>query len=441
MNSANEIWMSITPVLQEKFTEIAFKTWFGQVEDLDFKMDQLTLSCPSDFKAKMIRDRFLSDIEQILHDLFAADIKAVILGPEETAAYRSESLEQPASNQNILMGSEEYTFDRFIVGSSNRFAYNAAQAVAKDPGKGYNPLFLYGESGLGKTHLLYSIYHTIRQNHPDYQIIYIKGDEFTNELFEAIRLRSTDTFRQKYRDKDLLLVDDIQFIAGKEQTQEEFFNTFNNLYEAKKQIVLTSDRPPSDMLRLEDRLRTRFEWGLMADIQPPDYETRCAIIKNKSILLGLNLPSDIIEYIAQNITANVRQLEGTIKRLMAYRDLMGSEINDENASRAIRELIRKKDEFVPSPEVIVEETAKFYDLDPKTIMGESRKANIVLARQVSMYIIRSITNQSLPEVGKFFGQHHTTVMHSVEKIEKMLSNDRELKEVIRDIKANVNDRF
>lgn len=195
------------------------------------------------------------------------------------------------------------------------------------------------------------------------------------------------------------------------------------------------------MLRLEDRLRTRFEWGLMADIQPPDYETRCAIIKNKSILLGLNLPSDIIEYIAQNITANVRQLEGTIKRLMAYRDLMDSEINDENASRAIRELIRNKDEFVPSPEVIVEETAKFYDLDPKTIMGESRKANIVLARQVSMYIIRSITNQSLPEVGKFFGQHHTTVMHSVEKIEKMLSTDRELKEVIRDIKANVNDRF
>ena len=339
------------------------------------------------------------------------------------------------------MGSEEYTFDRFIVGSSNRFAYNAALAVAEDPGKSYNPLFLYGESGLGKTHLLYSIYHTIKEHHPDYQIIYIKGDEFTNELSEAIRLRKTDAFRQKYRDKDLLLVDDIHFIAGKEQTQEEFFNTFNNLYEAGRQIVLTSDRPPSDMLRLEDRLRTRFEWGLMADIQPPDYETRCAIIKNKSILLGLNLPLDIIEYIAQNITANVRQLEGTIKKLMAYRDLMGNEINDENASRAIRELIRTKDEFVPSPDVIVEETAKFYDLDPKTIMGQSRKADIVLARQVSMYIIRSITNLSLPEVGKFFGQHHTTVMHSVEKIEKTLGSNGELKEVIRDIKANVNDRF
>lgn len=441
MNSANEIWLSITPVLQENFTDIAFKTWFGEVEPLDFQMDKLVLSCPSDFKAKMINERFRSNIMDILKDLFSAEIEVEVLGPEEAKAYRSAGEKEPAANQNILMGSEEYTFDRFIVGSSNRFAYNAAVAVAEDPGKSYNPLFLYGESGLGKTHLLYSIYHTIQKKHPEYQIIYIKGDEFTNELSEAIRLRNTDAFRQKYRDKDLLLVDDIHFIAGKEQTQEEFFNTFNNLYEAGKQIVLTSDRPPSDMLRLEDRLRTRFEWGLMADIQPPDYETRCAIIKNKSILLGLNLPSDIIEYIAQNITANVRQLEGTIKKLMAYRDLMGNEINDENASRAIRELIRNKDEFVPSPDVIVEETAKFYDLDPKTIMGQSRKADIVLARQVSMYIIRSITNLSLPEVGKFFGQHHTTVMHSVEKIEKTLSTNGELKEVIRDIKANVNDRF
>ena len=441
MNSANEIWLSITPVLQEKFTDIAFKTWFGELEPLDFQLDKLVLSGPSDFKAKMINERFRPDIMQILKDLFAADIDVTVLGPEEAGAYRSAPGTEPAANQNILMGSEEYTFDRFIVGSSNRFAYNAALAVAEDPGKSYNPLFLYGESGLGKTHLLYSIYHTIKEHHPDYQIIYIKGDEFTNELSEAIRLRKTDAFRQKYRDKDLLLVDDIQFIAGKEQTQEEFFNTFNNLYEAGRQIVLTSDRPPSDMLRLEDRLRTRFEWGLMADIQPPDYETRCAIIKNKSILLGLNLPLDIIEYIAQNITANVRQLEGTIKKLMAYRDLMGNEINDENASRAIRELIRTKDEFVPSPDVIVEETAKFYDLDPKTIMGQSRKADIVLARQVSMYIIRSITNLSLPEVGKFFGQHHTTVMHSVEKIEKTLGSNGELKEVIRDIKANVNDRF
>ena len=442
MNSANEIWQSILPTLQESFTDIAYKTWFDGLTPLDFQSDRLVLSCPSGFKADMINERFLPNIRSILKDLFNTEIDVQVLGPEEAEHYGARSgTGDSAGNRNVLMGSEDYTFDRFVVGQSNRLAYNASLAVAEDPGKSYNPLFLYGESGLGKTHLLYSIYHTIRQNHPEFQIIYIKGDEFTNELSEAIRLRSTDTFRQKYRDKDLLLVDDIHFIAGKEQTQEEFFNTFNNLYEAGRQIVLTSDRPPSDMLRLEDRLRTRFEQGLMADIQPPDYETRCAIIKNKSILLGLNLPPDIIEFIASNITANVRQLEGTINRLLAYRNLLGNDINDENVSRAIRELIRNKDEFTPSPDIILEETAKFYDLEPATIMGQSRKADIVLARQVSMYIIRSLTNLSLPEVGKIFGQHHTTVMHSVDKIEKSLRSNTELKEVIRDIKANVNDRF
>ena len=281
---------------------------------------------------------------------------------------------------------------------------------------------------------------TIHQNHPEYNIIFIKGDEFTNELQEAIRTKSTDAFRAKYRDKDLLLVDDIQFIAGKESTQEEFFNTFNNLYEANHQIVLTSDRPPSDMSKLENRLRTRFEWGLLADIQPPDYETRCAIIKNKAILLGLELPNDLVEYIAQNITANVRQLEGTIKRLLAYRDLMGQNVNDENTSRAIQALIRARDEYVPSPEVIIEETAKYYSIDPKAILGSSRTKDIVLARQVSIYLIRSITNLSLPEIGKVFNQHHTTVMHSLDKVEKMMKDNRELSEIVRDIKSNINSR-
>jgi chromosomal replication initiator protein len=338
------------------------------------------------------------------------------------------------------MGSEEYTFDRFVVGSSNRFAYNASRAVSDKPGQSYNPLFLYGESGLGKTHLLYAIYHAIRHNHPEYEIIYVKGDEFTNELNEAIRLNSTDAFRQKYRDKDLLLVDDIQFIAGKDATQEEFFNTFNNLHEAGRQIVLTSDRPPSEMNRLEDRLRTRFEWGLMVDIQPPDYETRCAIIKDKALLLGLNMPPDIIEYLAHNITSNVRQLEGSLKKLMAYRHLLGSNVDDVTAGRAIRELIRAADDLAPSADVIVEETAKFYDLDPMLLLGSSRKASIVLARQVSMYIVRSMTNMSLPEMGKFYGMHHTTVMHSVEKIETSLKTDKAMADLIKDIKANINSR-
>ncbi len=436
MNSAADIWPSVITLLEKELTPTAVSTWFYDAEAVELLEDRLVLCVPSDFKKNIILSRYLPQLKKVLYDLFAAEMDVVIFTKEEAERYQARG----TRNENVLIGNEEFTFEHFIVGSSNQFAYNAALNVADNPGRSYNPLFIYGESGLGKTHLLYAIYHTIRRNHPDYNIIFIKGDEFTNELQEAIRLKTTDAFRQKYRDKDLLLVDDIQFIAGKESTQEEFFNTFNNLYESGHQIVLTSDRPPSDMARLENRLRTRFEWGLLADIQPPDYETRCAIIKNKAILLGLELPNDVLEYIAQNITANVRQLEGTIKRLLAYRDLMGQKVNDENASRAIQALIRARDEYIPSPEVIVEETAKYYARDPKEVLGSSRMKEVVLARQVSIYLIRSITNLSLPEIGKVFGQHHTTVMHSLDKVEKMMRDDRHLAEIVRDIKSNINSR-
>ena len=436
MNSAAEIWSSVIALLEKELTPTAVSTWFYDAEAIDLQEDRLVICTPSDFKKNILVQRYLPILKKVLYDLFAAEIDVLVLTKEEASKYNTAG----KRNENVLIGNEEFTFDHFVVGSSNQFAYNAALHVADNPGQRYNPLFIYGESGLGKTHLLYAIYHTIHQNHPEYNIIFIKGDEFTNELQEAIRTKTTDAFRAKYRDKDLLLVDDIQFIAGKESTQEEFFNTFNNLYEANHQIVLTSDRPPSDMSKLENRLRTRFEWGLLADIQPPDYETRCAIIKNKAILLGLELPNDLVEYIAQNITANVRQLEGTIKRLLAYRDLMGQNVNDENTSRAIQALIRARDEYVPSPEVIIEETAKYYSIDPKAILGSSRTKDIVLARQVSIYLIRSITNLSLPEIGKVFNQHHTTVMHSLDKVEKMMKENRELSEIVRDIKSNINSR-
>lgn len=437
MNSAADIWAGVISVLEKTMPQTAVSTWFYDTEALELNGSQLIIAPPTEFKANIISTRYMKTLKSALFELFGSDIDVLVLSPADAEKFRSRSQTQ---NQNVLMGSEEYTFDRFVVGNSNKFAYNASMAVANNPGQTYNPLFLYGESGLGKTHLLYAIYHAIQQRHPEYQIIYVKGDEFTNELTRSIQKGATDAFRQKYRDKDLLLVDDIQFIAGKEATQEEFFNTFNNLYEAGKQIVMTSDRPPSDMVRLENRLRTRFEWGLMADIQPPDYETRCAIIREKAIMLGLNLPADIIEYIASNLTDNVRQLESGLKKLMAYRDLMDNEVDDISASRALRELIRSKDELAPSPEVIVEETSKYYGIEKKAIMSTSRKADIVTARQVSMYIVRSLTNLSLPEMGKFYGMHHTTVMHSIDKIEKALKSDKALGEVIRDIKANINSR-
>ena len=277
---------------------------------------------------------------------------------------------------------------------------------------------------------------------PDYRsgIVLVTGEQFTNEVTEAIRHKTTDQLRDKYRDKDMLLVDDIQFIAGKEATQIEFFNTFNNLHEAGHQIVLTSDRPPSDMVRLEERLRSRFEWGLMADIQPPDYETRAAIVREKALQMGLDLPKPVLEYIAENITSNVRQIEGTVKKLLAYQELDNASMDPDTVIRAVRDLIRNSDSFMPSPEIIIEETGKCYGIDVSDIMGSSRTKEVTIARQVSMYIIRNLTKLSLPEIGRVFGRDHSTVIHSLEKVEGLIKTHRETAENIRDIKSNVNAR-
>ena len=435
MNSAADIWLKVLPLLEQELTPTAVSTWFDDAQAVELDGSRFVLYIPTSFKKEIIQAKYVKAIQSALYQIFAEELEIVLLTEGELAARQ-----QNRENRNVLMGSEDYTFERFVVGSSNRFAYNAALAVAEAPAERYNPLFLYGESGLGKTHLIYAISHAIRQDHPGFRVVYVKGDDFTNELYQAIRTGKTAEFRAKYRESDLLLMDDIQFIAGKESTQEEFFHTFNTLYEARKQIVLTADRPPNEMMRLEDRLRTRFEQGLIADIQPPDYETRVAIIKNKAILLGLDLPNAVLEYIAENITANVRQLEGTIKKILAYRDLMGANVDTDTVIRAVRELIREKDSFMPSPQDIIEETAKFYGIAPEAIRGQSRTKEIALARQISMYLIRSITNLSLSDIGKEYGRDHTTVIHSLEKVEHLIKQDRETAETIKDIKSNINAR-
>ena len=329
-----------------------------------------------------------------------------------------------------------------MVGSSNKFAYSAARSVADEPAKSYNPLFIYGESGLGKTHLLYAIAHSIHDKFPSYRIVYIKGDAFTNELIAAIREGRNQEFREKFRDADVFLMDDVQFIAGRESTQEEMFHTFNALYEAGHQIVFTADRPPKEMLRLDDRLRTRFEWGLPVDVQPPDYETRMAIIKNKAIRRGMNLPDPVLRYIADNITANVRQIEGTVNKLLAFQELMGEDVDVDTVSRAVRDMFKDKTEFLPSAADIIEETAKFYNIEPQDIRGQSRSKDTVLARQIAMYEIRRMTNLSLKEIGREFdGRDHSTVMHSIERIEKMTKQSPEMAEIIKDINANINARY
>ena len=307
MNSLNDIWDKIIEILSHQLTATAINTWFSDCTPVDIEDSRLVLHTTSDFKRDIINSRFGDTIKAALSDLFSCDFDLLILSGDEISDFAIKK--KVDSSLPEMAG---YTFDRFIVGNSNKFAHAAAIAVAENPGKTYNPLFIYGNSGLGKTHLLLAIGQQIHERSPEKSIAYIKGDEFTNQLVKSIKDGTAEEFRQKYRNVDLFLVDDIQFIAGKQQTQNEFFHTFNNIFEAGHQIVITSDRPPLEMSILDDRLRTRFEGGLMADIQPPDLETRMAITRNKAGQLGLLLSDDAVEYIANNITANIRQIEGVI---------------------------------------------------------------------------------------------------------------------------------
>ena len=328
-----------------------------------------------------------------------------------------------------------------FVGSSNKFAHAASLAVAANPAGAYNPLFIYGNSGLGKTHLLYAICNDLKRSHPEMTTLYIKGDDFTNELIDAIQHGTTSTFHQKYRKTDVLLVDDIQFIAGKDSTQEEFFHTFNSLYEAKKQIVLTSDRPPKEIQTLEDRLRTRFEWGLIADIQPPDFETRIAIIKRKAEALDLELPGDVCEYIATRLKTNIRQLEGAVKKMKANWLLNGDAPTMANAQTAISDILNNDQPPPLTVEKIIEEVGRTFGVSPDDIRSSKRSANISNARQIAVYVVREITQLSMTTIGEEFGgRDHSTVVYAVQQVEKNMKKDSKTKAMVEDIIKNIRDR-
>ncbi len=432
MNSLQEIWNEIIRILSQQLTPTAITTWFSDCEPVDMEDCRLILHTTSNFKRDIILQRFGDTIKAALSDLFSCDFDIIVLAGDELNDYVSKSKEDTS-----LPEMAGYTFDRFIVGNSNKFAHAAAIAVAEKPGKNYNPLFIYGNSGLGKTHLLMAIGHTIQNRDPSAKIAYIKGDEFTIQLVKAIKEGTTDDFRTRYRKVDLLLVDDIQFIAGKQSTQEEFFHTFNAIYEAGHQIVITSDRPPLEMSLLDDRLRTRFEGGLMADIQPPDLETRMAITRNKAALLGLILSDDAVEYIATNITANIRQIEGVIKRLTAYKEILNDVITIDSVKRAIEDMIRTGDN-IPKPDNIIRETAKFYSLREEDLRGQSRSKNTAMARQVSMFLMRQLTNLSLKDIGEEYeGRNHATVLSSIRKVEDLVTKDPKMAGIVRDITSNI----
>ena len=434
MYASAYVWAKVLGYLEERLTSTIISAWFDDAEVVELNEENLILYSPSEYRREIIIRRCTEHIQDAMKELFDSDVKLIVFGEEELAAYKSKGKSPTAMDFN-----PQFSFDSFVVGPSNRFAHGAAIAVSKAPGEVYNPLFIYGPPGVGKTHLLYAIANGIRKNKPDANIVYIKGDQFTNELIAAIQSGKNIEFRNKYREADLFLIDDVQFIAGKESTQEEFFHTFNKLYEEHKQIVMTSDRKPSDMLTLEDRLKTRFEWGLLADIQPPDYETRMAILKNKAKGWGLDLTDDVCNYIAINITNNVRAIEGTVKKILAYRDLNNMPLDLNNISRAIEDMFKAEGNALPTPSLIISQVCKFYNVDEIILRGSQRTKNVAEARQIAMYLIRKLTNLSLPDIGQEFAKDHTTVLHSIRKVESDLAKgDTGLQNNIRDITANIN---
>lgn len=436
MNSVNDIWAGIMDMLSATLTPTSINTWFAECTPVEVADGRLVIYTPSRFKRDIIQDRFAQTIKDSLSELFSAPFDLLILTGDELEDYKRDR-----ESSSTLPEMDGYTFENFIVGPSNKFAHAAAISVTKSPGsKSHNPLFIYGHSGLGKTHLLLAIGAEIHSSDPDAKICYIKGDEFMNQMIKSIRENTTEEFRTKYRGSDLFLVDDIQFIAGKDSTQDEFFHTFNNIYENGKQIVITSDRPPREMALLEDRLRSRFEGGIMADIQPPDLETRIAIIRSKAAHLGIVLPDEVVDYIANNIVANIRQIEGVIKRLTAYHEVMEDKITVTTVKNAIKDVIRIGN-YIPTPDVIIEETARFYSVSAEDIKGQRRSKNIAIARHVSIYLIRNLTNLSLNDIGALFeDRNHATVLSSVRKIEGMLETDNDMSKTIRDITSNINSR-
>ena len=433
MYSSAYVWAKILGYMEERLGSVTVSAWLDDAEVVELNDSHLILYSPSDFRRDIIRRRCADYIQDALKEIFNSEAKLLVFGDEERDTFRNR---HKVSSMDF---NPQFSFENFVVGPSNRFAHSAAIAVSKTPGQVYNPLFIYGPPGVGKTHLLYAIANGIRRDNPNANVVYIKGDEFTNELIAAIQNGKNIEFRSKYREADLFLIDDVQFIAGKESTQEEFFHTFNKLYEEHKQIVMTSDRKPSDMLTLEDRLKTRFEWGLLADVQPPDYETRMAIIKNKAKSLGLQLGDDVCNYIAINVTNNVRQIEGTVKKILAYRDLNNMPLDLPNVSRAIDDMFKSEGNALPTPGLIISQVCKFYNLEESVIRGTQKNKGTAEARQVAMYLIRKLTNLSLPDIGKEFGRDHSTVLYAIRKVEVALKNgDRETQDRVRDITSNVN---
>jgi chromosomal replication initiator protein len=434
MNIIEEKWTEILNTVKEEheLTDVSFKTWLLPLTVHAVENDTVTILVPSEQFITYISKKFTLPLKVAISEITGHDYEIAFILPEDV---KQDKTAAPAASSNLGNTAEKanlnpkYTFDTFVVGSNNKFAHAASLAVAESPGEIYNPLFLYGGVGLGKTHLMHSIAHFILERDPQSKVLYVTSEVFTNELIEAIRNGNNTTmtkFREKYRNIDVLLIDDVQFIIGKESTQEEFFHTFNALHGAKKQIIISSDKPPKDMEILEDRLRSRFEWGLIADISSPDYETRMAILRKKEELDGYDIDKEVIEYIAKNIRSNIRELEGALNKIMAYANLEKREVNIELAEKVLKDIISPNEKRVITPELIIDMVAEHFDISAADLSGTKRNSKVVLPRQIAMYLCREMTNVTLKNIGRCLGNRdHTTVMNGCTKIESELNKNNE----------------
>ena len=449
MDSFEDAWKVISDYCKSKITDIAYNTWISRIQpvDLDFDNGTAYLLVPNDFHAQTLRRCYMSllneGFEEIFGTKFNIEFRTPANAPKKSKPSAAASITTSAATAPLLQSpdssSYEYTFDTFIVGSSNKFAHAACLAVATNPSHAYNPLFLYGNSGLGKTHLLYAIGNEIKKNDPSKVICYIKGDDFTVELVESLRLAKMNEFRQKYRQADILLVDDVQFIGGKESTQEEFFHTFNALHSAGKQIILTSDKPPKDMETLEDRIRSRFEWGLIADIGTPDYETRMAILRRKVEADDMKLSDEILNYIATNIKSNIRELEGALNKLLAYSNLEKTDITMEIAMKELQNIITPDKPREITPQLVIEVVTEHFNISLDQMISKNRSNEIARPRQIAMYLCKNMTDIPLDSIGQLLGgRDHSTIIHGIKKIADEYESNENTRNLIETIKKKIN---
>ena len=450
MNTVTEKWDEILELVRDEhdLSPISFNTWLRPLEIYDVEENVVTVLVPNgEMALNYINKKYRLALQVIISEVAKIDeceVRFILPENAKKEAAKNAPVKK-VINSDLLKRAEDahlnpkYTFDTFVVGSNNKLAQAAALAVAESPGEIYNPLFIYGGSGLGKTHLMHSIAHFILENNEKYDVLYVTSEDFTNEVIDCIRNGNMEKLRKKYRNIDVLLVDDIQFIIGKDSTQEEFFHTFNSLHSSGKQIIISSDKPPKDMEILEERFRSRFEWGLITDISAPDYETRMAILHKKEELDGYKFDDIVIQYIADNIKSNIRELEGAFNKVVAFAKLEHKDVSLELAQQALKDIIQPDQGKVITPEYIISVVADHFNLTPVDLTGNKRNSKIVVPRQIVMYLCRELTSTSLKATGKLLGgRDHTTVMHGIEKIENELPNDANLANTIEILKKKIN---